>query len=108
MKKIMMVLLAMAILAGCNSKTERTDELNTDQTAPAAEWVEVTLDVGGMTCDGCEQAIQAGVENLDGIASVESSHEEGWTKVKYDKNATSVEEIEGAITGTGYTVKGEL
>ena len=60
-----------------------------------------------MTCDGCENAIKAGVENLDGIALVESSHEEGWTKVKYDANQTDLQQIEEKITETGYTVKGE-
>ena len=61
----------------------------------------------GMTCDGCENAIKAGVESLEGISSVESSFEEGWTKVKYDKSLTSVENIEGKITDTGYVVEGE-
>ena len=70
--------------------------------------MEVTLNVEGMTCGGCENAIKAGVESLDGIAEVESSFEEGWTKVKYDKTLTSAEDIEGKITDTGYTVKGEL
>ena len=108
MKKIMMVLLAAALLAGCSGNTEKKSDNATDQESMAAQWVEVTLDVGGMTCDGCEKAIKAGVETLDGIASVESSFEEGWTKVKYDQNKTTVEDIEGKITETGYSVKGEL
>ena len=52
MKKILMLLLAAALLAGCNSGTEKKE--NTEQEAIAAEWVEVTLNVEGMTCDGCE------------------------------------------------------
>ena len=108
MKKILMVLVAVSLLVGCNTATEKKDQAATDQQAPAAEWVEVTLNVEGMTCDGCENAIKAGVESLDGIATVESSYEEGWTKVKYDKAVTSAEAIEGKITDTGYTVKGEL
>ncbi len=108
MKKIMMVLLASLLLIGCNSTSKKTDEAAATTENAAAEWVEVSINVDGMTCDGCENAIKAGVESLDGIASVESSHEEGWTKVKYDKALTSVEDIEGKITDTGYTVKGEL
>ena len=104
----MMMLIAVVLLAGCNSATEKKDAPTTDQETSAVEWVEVTINVEGMTCDGCENAIKAGVESLDGIASVESSHEEGWTKVKYDKAVTSAEDIEGKITDTGYTVKGEL
>jgi len=108
MKKIMMLLLAAVLLAACNNTGKKSDEAVVEEPAAAAEWVEVTLNVEGMTCEGCENAIKAGVESLDGIASVESSFEEGWTKVKYDKATTSVDAIEGKITDTGYEVKGEL
>ncbi|MDF1575071.1 MAG: cation transporter [Bacteroidales bacterium] len=108
MKKVFVLLLALLLMSACNSATEKKEQAAAEQEAPAAEWVEVTLDVEGMTCDGCENAIKAGVENLEGIAEVESSHEEGWTRVKYDKNQTSVDDIQARITETGYEVKGEL
>ena len=115
MKKLYSLLLiplltAAIVLAGCsgNPKTEQaTEEKTTEEPSMAAEWVEVVLEVDGMTCEGCENAIKAGVENLDGIRSVESSHQEGWTRVEYDQNLTSLEEIEEKITETGYLVKGE-
>ncbi|TFH20613.1 MAG: heavy-metal-associated domain-containing protein [Bacteroidia bacterium] len=106
MKKLMILLMASLLMIGCNNTSKKTEEAAADK--PSAEWVEVTLNVEGMTCNGCENAIKAGVESLEGIATVESSFEEGWTKVKYDKSATSVEEIEGKITDTGYQVKGEI
>ena len=104
MKNLLIVLTAGMLLFACNSntKTEPADESATP--AVAAEWEVVTLPVNGMTCDGCENAIKAGVESLEGIGSVESSHEEGWTKVKFDKNQTSAAEIAGKITETGYEV----
>ena len=104
----MMLLIAAVLLAGCNSTVKKTDEAAANSEASAAEWVEVVINVDGMTCEGCENAIKAGVESLDGIAEVESSFEEGWTKVKYDKALTSAEDIEGKITDTGYEVKGEI
>ena len=85
MKKFMLVLMAALLMVGCNNTTKKSEAEASDVESPAAEWVEVTLNVEGMTCDGCENAIKAGVEALEGIASVESSHEEAWTKVKYDK-----------------------
>lgn len=103
-----LLMVASLWLVSCSSAGNKTDEKAADTESLAADWVEVTLNVEGMTCDGCENTIKMGVETLDGIASVESSHEEGWTKVKYDKSTTSLEEIEGKITDTGYTVKGEL
>ena len=108
MKKILMILLAAILLAACNSRPDKKEATAAGQEAMAAEWVEVTLSVEGMTCDGCENAIKAGVETIEGIAEVESSHEEAWTRVKYDKNQTSMEDIRAKITETGYEVKGEL
>lgn len=108
MKNLMILLMASLMLIGCNSTGKKADEAATGVEASAAEWIEVTLNVEGMTCEGCENAIKAGVESLDGIAEVESSFEEGWTKVKYDKATTSVADIEGKITDTGYEVKGEI
>lgn len=109
MKSIQKVMSAMAIailMVSCGGNQAK-QETTGDVSATAADLVEVVINVDGMTCTGCENAIKAGVENLEGIASVESSFEEGWTKVKYDPDKTSVEQIEGKITDTGYTVVGE-
>lgn len=108
MKNVLMLMMAALLLVACNSESKKSDAAASDVESPAAEWVVVTLNVEGMTCEGCENAIKSGVESMEGIASVESSHEEAWTKVKYDKNATSLEDIEGKITDTGYEVKGEI
>ena len=105
LNKLMVLVTASVLLIACNSN-KASQEKESDASATAADWVEVVLNVDGMTCDGCENAIKAGVENLEGIATVESSHEEGWTRVKYDASLTTVEEIEGKITETGYTVVG--
>lgn len=107
MRKLTIVLAALAVLFACNSQTKSTDESAEKVQSANPEWVEVVLDVDGMTCDGCENAIKAGVESLDGIELVESSWEEGWTKVKFDQSLTSAEDIEGKITETGYVVEGE-
>ena len=103
--KILWIVLAALFMVACNTQP-KTDNSQTEETAISADaqWVEVTLNVNGMTCEGCENAINAGLTGLDGIASAESSHEEKWTKVKYDENLTSVVEIKAQITETGYEV----
>ncbi len=107
MKKVMIVLAAVTLLFACNSQTKSSNDTEAKVQSANPDWIEVVLDVEGMTCDGCENAIKAGVESLDGIEVVESSHEEGWTKIKFDQSLTSVEDIEGKITDTGYVVQGE-
>ena len=106
MKRILVVLTAALFLFSCSNAPKSGDEAVEQEPAANAEWVEVVLNVDGMTCEGCENAVKSGVESLEGIAEVESSHEEAWTKVKFDKSTTSLEEIEGKITETGYEVKG--
>ena len=68
MKKLWIILAAL-ILAACSGqpKTDATEPQGAEA-AIGAEWVEVVLNVEGMTCDGCENAIKAGVESLEGIA----------------------------------------
>lgn len=98
--------MAALLLAGCTARPEK-GEPKEGPSASEAEWVEVVLHVEGMTCEGCENAIRAGVGSLEGVAEVESSHEAAWTRVKFDKSLTSLEEISAKITETGYEVKGE-
>lgn len=107
MRNLLIMMVAALVMTACNTQTKTSEKESSAQEALGAEWVEVVLNVDGMTCEGCENAIKAGVESLDGIASCESSFEEGWTRVKYDKTLTSLEDIEGKITETGYVVEGE-
>jgi len=103
-----MILFAGFLLAACSSSPKAEADQAVETSDADIEWTVVKLEVEGMTCDGCEKAIQAGVGSLEGIASVESSHEEGWTEVKYDASSTSLDDIKSKITDTGYTVKAEL
>jgi len=106
MKKILLLMIAAAMLNACGTKNPDGDASAEETVISAENLVEVTFNVEGMTCDGCENAIMKSVEQLDGIAEVTSSHEEGWTKVSYDKTGPSAEDIQGKITDAGYTVKG--
>lgn len=104
MKFFWIALLGLALAACTSSPKTDASEAETTEISADAQWVEVVINVNGMTCEGCENAINAGIEGMDGIAEVESSHEEKWTRVKYDENVTSLEEISAQITETGYEV----
>jgi copper chaperone CopZ len=106
MKKLLILGMALGLLA-CSGQGNKQATDAEEAVTHQAEWTVVTLHVEGMTCEGCENAIKAGVESLEGIQEVESSHEEAFTRVKFDKSVTSLEEITGKITETGYEVLGE-
>jgi copper chaperone CopZ len=68
----------------------------------AADTEQLVLDVQGMTCGSCEQAIQAEVGRLEGVKSVKASHKQGKAWVSYQRGAVSVETIRSTIDKLGY------
>ncbi len=65
----------------------------------------IEVSIGGMTCTGCEQTIQAGVSKLDGIKSIKASHTAANAFIEYYPDQVDTTKIREAITGKGYTVK---
>ena len=60
--------------------------------------------ISGMTCSSCEEHVNHAVNELDGIISVESSYNNGNSKIAYDPNRISEEAIKAAIATTGYKI----
>jgi copper chaperone CopZ len=82
---------------GRDNKTERAGLKN--------ETSVIEVSIGGMTCTGCEQKIQASVSRLDGVKTVKASHTDGNAFIEYSPAMVDTVKIKDAITGTGYTVK---
>ncbi len=62
--------------------------------------------ISGMICSGCETNINTAVKKLAGVESVATSYKEEKAVVKFDPAKTSKEEIEKAISSSGYKVEG--
>ena len=65
----------------------------------------VTLDVGGMTCDGCSNRVKNTLESIQGVDSADVSHESGVAIIEHQK--VSREIMISSIKKIGYTVDGE-
>jgi copper chaperone CopZ len=65
---------------------------------------EDTLPVTGMTCGGCENAVQRAVGALPGVTQVTASHRDNTVRVTYDAAAISRADIARKITQIGYAV----
>lgn len=63
-----------------------------------------TLQVTGMTCGGCENAVKRAVGRLPGVASVEASHAAQRVTVDFDERQTSLDAIKAKIATLGYQV----
>lgn len=60
--------------------------------------------INGMTCAGCEEHVNHEVNKLSGIIKSTASYENGNAIVKFDKSKTNINEIQKAISKTGYSV----
>ena len=65
----------------------------------------ITLDVGGMTCDGCAGRVRNALEGVSGVSSAEVSHESGSAIVSH--SGVSRDLMSGAVRAIGYTVDGQ-
>ncbi len=65
----------------------------------------VTLDVGGMTCDGCAGRVRNALEGVSGVTSAEVSHESGSAIISH--SGVSRDLMSGAVRAIGYTVDGQ-
>lgn len=106
MKQLIWIVAAVFFMAACNNaeKTKEADSTSGQQEISMENLVEVTIDVGGMTCEGCENAVKKSINSLPGISEVSASHIDSVAVVKYDKTQASLEEIELKIADAGYTV----
>ena len=64
---------------------------------------QLNLQVTGMTCGGCENAVKRAVSRLEGVASVSASHIENQVTVEYDAAKVDRAKIADAISKAGYT-----
>ena len=65
----------------------------------------ITLEVGGMTCDGCAGRVRNALEGVSGVSSAEVSHESGSAIVSH--SGVSRDLMTGAVRAIGYTVDGQ-
>lgn len=62
------------------------------------------LNVEGMSCSHCVNAVAKAVGTLDGVSGVQVDLEEKTVSVEYDPAKTSLDEIKLAIDDEGYEV----
>ncbi len=103
--KILSVLFVLAVVMfACQTKQAK-------QVEEAAKGVvvqnvgEYVLNVEGMTCDGCEKSVEAGLSKIEGVAEVKADHETGKTIVKADTLKVNTGDLAQMIVKIGYKVE---
>jgi copper chaperone len=67
--------------------------------------MEKTLQVKGMTCGHCKQAVTTALQELDGVQTVEVNLDQGTAKVSYAEGKVSEEQMRDAVEDQGYDVE---
>ena len=62
----------------------------------------VTIKVGGMSCQGCVKNITGVLTGLAGVAAAEVSLEAGEARVSYDPAQVGLEALKDAIEDAGF------
>jgi len=65
----------------------------------------IKLDVEGMSCSHCENAVKKAVGALTGVDKVDVSLQENTVSVEFDPGKVTVIQIKEAIDDQGYEVK---
>jgi copper chaperone CopZ len=69
------------------------------QADPAARPTRATLEIEGMVCEGCAQAVEESLASIDGVQSVHADHQEGVAVAIFDPARTNVDELLRALAG---------
>ena len=96
---LLLSLITLFSLACCDASKET-------KTQKEPKVVMKTLDVKGMTCEGCEATIVSYVTKVDGVISSKASHVKESVIVKYDESKTNIDAIIETISKVGYKVDG--
>lgn len=81
----------------------RTEEGRPAERDPAPDRARAVIPVEGMTCGGCETAVELALRRLDGIVTADADHENGTATVTYAKDRVTVERILEEIRKAGFS-----
>ena len=75
------------------------------RTSEVTGMINKVINVEGMSCDHCRNAVESALAKLNGVTSAEVDLDKNQVRVDYDENRVSVEQMKEAIEDQGYDVK---
>ncbi|MFP4025983.1 MAG: cation transporter [Thiohalospira sp.] len=107
--KIKVIFISILLLAfACQNAQKEGKDIKTPKTEDVKKnnVQKVQFDIVGMTCTGCENAIQKTINEFDGVYSSKADHQEGIALIEVDSVKVDLKKIEQAINELGYEAKG--
>ncbi len=66
---------------------------------------EKEIEVVGMHCNSCVNAVQLSLTDVDGIEYAKANLDSGITKIKFDNDKVSYTDIKEAVEEAGFNIK---
>ena len=64
----------------------------------------ISLNVEGITCGGCEKSIKNALMDKAGVSDVSASHETGVVTIDFDDSRVQEAELKSAIEDAGFDI----
>ncbi|NOX49733.1 MAG: heavy-metal-associated domain-containing protein [Gammaproteobacteria bacterium] len=64
----------------------------------------ITLNVTGMTCEGCVKGIKSALESYDGVKSSDADLDTGTVLIEFDPGVIQPSAVEQAIVDAGFDI----
>ena len=108
--KLLIIPILLFVFACQNTSKEQAEETNepteSKEQPAVAHAAKVQINIKGMTCTGCENAIKKTINEFDGVYTSESDFEKGTAIVKFDSTEVDISKVEQAINELGYEATG--
>ncbi|MCB2194571.1 MAG: cation transporter [Bacteroidetes bacterium] len=92
-----------------NTPKEKSQENEPVTEEPSQEVMvnaqKIELQIEGMTCTGCENAIQKTIDEFEGVYTSKADHEKGIAIVELDSTKVDILKVKDAINELGYEAK---
>lgn len=92
-----------------NTPKETSQEKEPGTKEPSQEVMvnaqKIELQIEGMTCTGCENAIQKTINEFEGVYTSKADHEKGVAVVELDSTKVDILKVKDAINELGYEAK---
>ena len=63
------------------------------------------INVEGMSCDHCKNAVESALARINGVSAAEVNLDKGQVRVDYDEDKVQLSDMKDAIEDQGYDVK---
>lgn len=63
------------------------------------------INVEGMSCDHCKNAVESALARINGVSAAEVNLGKGQVRVDYDEDKVQLSDMKDAIEDQGYDVK---